>query len=309
VTITRRELLAGFAGATGVFVSRRLGATEKRTRLILLGTKGGPRPGRTRHAPSLVVLIDDVPYVVDCGDGVASQLTRAGVPLTGLRHVFITHHHSDHTADYGNLLLLGWGAGLKTRVDCHGPPGLARMTEQFFEMHAADIGTRIADEGRVDLRKLVFVDERRANGLVLEDERVRVTSAVVHHPPVRPAFAYRFDGPDRSIVISGDTSPSKSLIGLARGADVLVHEALYVPGIDALLKKVPNASNLRQHLLASHTTTEDVGRVAAEAGVKTVVLTHLVPGDMPSITDAMWAAGVKKHFKGRVVVGRDLLEI
>jgi len=309
VKLARREFLAGVAGAAGVLVSRRLGATDKRTRLILLGTKGGPRPGRTRHAPSLVILIDDIPYVVDCGDGVASQLTRAGVPLTGLRNVLITHHHSDHTADYGNLLLLGWGAGLHTRVDCYGPAPLAEMTRLFFEMHDGDIRTRIADEGRVPLASLIHVHEISTPGVVLKDERVQVTSALVHHPPVRPAFAYRFDGPDRSIVISGDTSPSKSLIDLARGADVLVHEALYVPGIDALLKKVPNASNLRQHLLASHTTTEDVGRVAAEAGVKTVVLTHFVPGDMPSVTDEMWAAGVKKHFKGRVVVGSDLLEI
>ena len=88
-----------------------------------------------------------------------------------------------------------------------------------------------------------------------------------------------------------------------------MHEALYLPGLDRLLQKVPNATNLRQHLVASHTSTEDVGRIAAEAGVKTVVLTHLVPGDMPSVTDEMWAADVKKHFRGRVVVGRDLMEI
>jgi ribonuclease BN (tRNA processing enzyme) len=136
-----------------------------------------------------------------------------------------------------------------------------------------------------------------------------MSSALVHHPPVRPAFAFRFDGPDRSIVISGDTTACKELIDLARGADVLVHEALSLPGVDVLADKIGNASNLKQHLLASHTTTEDVGRIAAEAGVSTVVLTHLVPGDMDTITEAMWAAGVKKHFGGRVIVGRDLLEI
>lgn len=307
--IARREFLTGAAGVATALVTRRLWAAEKRTRLILLGTKGGPRPGHTRHAPSRVILVDDVSYVVDCGDGVASQLTRAGVDLTTLGRVLITHQHSDHTADYGNLVLLGWGAGLASRVDCYGPPPLAEMTRLFFEMHAGDIRTRIADEGRVDLRTLVHVHEFSAAGVVFEDERAKVTSALVHHPPVRPAFAFRFDAPDRSIVVSGDTAPCKSLIDLARGADVLVHEALYVRGVDALVAKIPNADNLKQHLLASHTTTEDVGRVATEAGVETVVLTHFVPGDMDSITDADWAAGVKEHFKGRVVVGRDLLEI
>jgi hypothetical protein len=102
-----------------------------------------------------------------CGglwDGVARQLVFADVPLTDLRNVFITHHHSDHNADYGNLLLLAWAAGLRTRVDCWGPPPLKKMTQLFFEMNAYDINTRIADEGRIPLVPLVHVHELRNGG-------------------------------------------------------------------------------------------------------------------------------------------------
>ena len=100
-----------------------------------------------------------------------------------------------------------------------------------------------------------------------------------------------------------------AVVELARGADVLVHEVLYVPGVDALARRVPNATTLREHLLAAHTTTEDVGRVAAAAGVKTLVLSHFVPGDDPTITDEMWLEGVRRHFSGNVVVGKDLMVI
>ncbi|HEY6147953.1 MAG TPA: MBL fold metallo-hydrolase, partial [Thermoanaerobaculia bacterium] len=95
----------------------------------------------------------------------------------------------------------------------------------------------------------------------------------------------------------------------ARGADVLVHEALYLPALEALLGRVPDAARLREHLVASHTTPEDAGRIAAEAGVSTLVLSHLVPGDDPSITDEQWSSGARRFFKGRVVVGRDLMEV
>src|SRR5438045_8419434 len=114
------------------------------------------------------------------------------------------------------------------------------MTQVFFEMSAYDIDTRIADEGRVPLVPLVHVHELSQGGAVMQDENVRVTAALVHHPPVVPSFGYRFDASDRSIVISGDTAPSDNLIQLAQGADVLVHDALYVPGVARPAARVPN---------------------------------------------------------------------
>jgi ribonuclease BN (tRNA processing enzyme) len=297
------------AAGLALGVRRTYPETRARTRLILLGTAGGPRPKKDRAAPAQVVVVNDVPYVVDCGNGVGRQLALAGIALASLRHVFVTHHHSDHNADLGNLLLLAWAGGLQTRVDTWGPPPLARMTRQFFEMNAYDIETRIADEGRVPLRPLVHEHELDQPGLVMEDENVRVRSALVEHPPVRPAFAYRFDARDRSIVVSGDTRRSESLVQLARGADVLVHEALFLPAVDRLVAEVKNASTLKRHIVDSHTSVEDAARVAEAAGVKTLVLSHFVPSDDPAVTEDMWREAARPHFSGTVVVGRDLLEI
>src|SRR5262245_9018676 len=137
LTIDRRAFILGALGVSApVLRPSRLAAQRGKTRLILLGTGGGPRPRKGSSAPAQVVVSGDTPYVVDCGNGVARQLVFAGIPLASLRHVFVTHQHSDHNADYGNLLLLSWAAGLKTRVDTWGPPPLREMTRLFFEMNA-----------------------------------------------------------------------------------------------------------------------------------------------------------------------------
>jgi ribonuclease BN (tRNA processing enzyme) len=280
------------------------------TRLILLGTKGGMRVGGEGRAnPSNLLLVNGVPYVVDCGYGVSRQLVRAGVSLNSLRYVFLTHHHSDHNLEYGPLLYNGWATGLKQTVDVYGPPPLAQMTDSFLRSMQFDIDIRIMDEGRSDLRKLINTHEIEHAGPVYQNDDVKVSSLRVWHPPVKNTYAFRFDTKDRSIVFSGDTAYLPELATFAEGADVLVHEAMYLPGLDALVKRVPNASTLREHLLASHTLTEDVGRIAQASGVKILVLSHLVPGDDPTITDEMWAEGVRKHYSGRIIVGRDLVEI
>jgi len=279
------------------------------TRLILLGTAGGPRPRTSRASPAQVIIANGSAYVIDCGNGVARQLVAAGVPLPSIRSVFVTHHHSDHNADYGTLLLLAWTAGLSIPVDTWGPPPLTRMTEAFFEMSATDIDARMRDDGRPDLRPLVRAHEVSSGGRVVQDRNLTVTAAVVDHPPLAPAFAYRFDASDRSIVISGDTRRSDALVALARGAQVLVHEALLPEAVDRLVADVPNAAALKQSILSHHTTAEDAGRVAQEAGVGTLVLSHLVPAEDPSVSDEVWIEAARRHFRGRVILGRDLLEI
>ena len=296
-------------GAVALSAQARPAAQQSGTKLVLLGTGGGPRPRKASSGSAQVVVSNGAAYVIDCGDGVARQLVSAGVPLPALRHVFITHQHSDHTADYGNLLLLSWTAGLNSRVDTWGPPPLARMTQLFFEMNAPDIDIRIANEGRPPLVPLVHVHELREGGAVMSDANMRVTAALVDHPPVVPAFAYRFDARDRSIVISGDTAPSRNLEKLAAGADVLVHSVMYPPAIDRLTARVPNAAALKASILAHQTSAEDAGRVAQQAGVKALVLSHFVPADDPEVTDAMWREAASRHFRGTVVVGRDLMEI
>jgi ribonuclease BN (tRNA processing enzyme) len=300
--VNRRDFLAR-AGALAIAV--RLGRAQPvvKSRLILLGTAGGPSPKKTRAAPSQIIVIGDRGYVIDCGNGVARQMQLAGVFGT-LRHIFITHHHSDHDADVGNLILLEWATNLTSTLDTWGPPPLARMMELFFEMNQADLDVRMRDEGRPPLPPLVHTHEVTHDGIVMKDDRVIVTCAEVPHPLVPLAFAYRFDCVDRSIVISGDTSPSDAIVKLAMGADVLVHEALYVP-------KAPGTpgSALRKHVMDSHSPVEEVGRVAAEAGVKTLVLSHLVPAETDAVTDKQWLAGARAHFKGRIVVGHDLMEL
>jgi ribonuclease BN (tRNA processing enzyme) len=308
--MNRRDLLArSFALAASTWLPSAAHARGGKTRLILLGTGGGPRPRKVSSAAAQVIVVNDAAYVIDCGNGVARQLVMADVPLTSIRSIFITHHHSDHNADYGNLLLLAWTAGLRTRVDTWGPPPLARMTQLFFELNAYDIATRVADEGRPALAPLVHPHELNKGGLVTRDENVKVTAALVNHPPVTPAFAYRFDTADRSIVISGDTTPTPALIALAKGVDVLVHEALFVPGVDRIAARVPNAPALKQSILSHHTRAEDAGRVAREAGAKMLVLSHFVPPDDPEVTEQMWMDAARTQFSGPIVVGKDLLEI
>ena len=306
----RRAFLASTATLLGVFSLRyRTEGQSTRTRLILLGTGGGPRPRKSSSASAQVIIRNEAAYVIDCGNGVARQLVFADVALPTLRHIFLTHQHSDHNADYGNLIWLAWSAGLRTRVDTWGPPPLAKMTRLFFELNEYDIHTRIADEGRVPLEPLVHVHELRQGGLVMRDDQVTVRATLVDHPPVVPSFAYRFDAADRSIVISGDTARSDNLVKLAEGAEVLVHSAVYLPAVDRLVARVPNAATLKRSILMGQTSVEDAGRVAQAAGVKTLVLSHLVPADDLEVTEQMWAEAARTHFRGSVIVGKDLLEV
>lgn len=309
----RRQFLtsaAGFALSYGLINRLGLGQEKRGTRVILLGTRGGPRIGATgRSNPSTLVLINDVPFVVDCGYGTSRQFLAAGVPQNRLRYIFITHHHSDHNLEYGALFYNAWVTGLTGRIDAYGPPGLEQMTRDFFNYMKLDIDIRIEDEGRLDPRKLIFAHDFSKPGVLLQDGDVKVSAGQVRHPLVKHAYAYRFDARDRSVVISGDTTYAPELAEFAKDADVLVHEVMYLPGIEVLIRRLPNATRLRQHLLESHTVPEDVGRIAAQARVKTLVLSHLVPGDDPSITEAQWTEGVRRHFSGRIIVGKDLMEI
>ena len=279
-----------------------------RTRLILLGTAGGPTPKATRSAPAQAIVCGDRIYLFDCGDGVARQLAMAKLSVRQLRAVFITHQHSDHNAGYGPLFVLGWASGLTTPVDVYGPPPMVRMTRQLLDAHRFDIELRTKDEGHPPLAPLIKPHDVSAGGEVFKDDRVRVTAAFNNHPPITHSFAYRVDTSDRSIVFSGDTTHSDDVVRLARGAEVLVHEVMSRAFWERPGGPVP--ARVVRHIVASHTDAADVGRVAAEAGVKTLVLSHFVPSEGPGApTDEEWLAAARRHFKGNVVVGRDLMEI
>lgn len=311
----RRDLLK-FTAAAGIASLAKPGlslaaeeAAEKGTKIVFLGTKGGPRVGLGRSNPANLIMVNGTPIVLDCGMGVTHQLVAAGVPPQTVKYILISHLHSDHDLEFGNLIYNAWASGLKTPIHAFGPKGLKAMTQAYWEVNKFDIETRIKDEGRPDLRKLAVVDEVDDDGVVFKTDDVTVTAFRTPHPPITDNFAYKFETADGSVVFSSDTNYNPKLGEFAKGADVLVHETLYVPGIEGILKKVKNGASLKEHLLASHTTTEDIGRIAAIAKPKLLVLSHLVPGDNPSITDEEWTAGVKKHFDGDVVVAKDLMEL
>lgn len=276
------------------------------TQLVLLGTGGGPTPKPTRGAPASAIQVGGATYVIDCGNGVANRLVQAKIPLASLKAVFITHHHVDHNADVGILLHASWSQ-LETPVQVFGPPPLRRVLRHFFEMQAYDIALRSDDEGRRPLRELVQEHEIACSGQVYSDEHVSVTAITVSHPPIAHALGYRFETADRSIAFSGDTRMTRATVELARGADVLVHEAIYSASIGAHADNF-RATRWASHMLDSHTTAHQAGQIAAEAGVDALVLTHLFPPD-PSVSDDAWAAAAGEAYDGTVIVGRDFLVV
>lgn len=287
------------------------GHSANGTRLILLGTAGGPAVKKARAQPANALVVAGDIYVVDAGDGVSRQMALAGLSMLDLRAVFITHNHSDHVADYGTLLLRAMESGLKSPVEAYGPPPLRQMTDSYLDYMRWDLELRERDENRPRLASLVRVHEIASPGIVREDENTKVTATEVPHGAAVPSYAYRFDTADCSVVFSGDTSKSEALIELAKDADVLVHEVLNVAGLDAAVEMTdPGNDALKRHIIEAHTSISDVGRVAARANVARLVLTHFVPTGLPQYdTRDAWLAGVREHYDGDVVIGEDLMEI
>ncbi|OBR53119.1 metal-dependent hydrolase [Paraburkholderia tropica] len=340
------------------------------TRLVLLGTAGGPVwwPNCDREGISSALVVGESVYVVDCGNGVGKRYKQAELGridevsgmagMENLRGIFLTHLHSDHTIDYFNLFLYGWYDGLtavKQPVQIYGPgrrgemepvfsipgqataapppvvnpenptPGTVDMTNYLYQAYALDINDRLRDAHRPDLRSLMQVHDivippisgfRSPNETpvprmdpfkVYEDENVKVTATLVNHFPIWPAFAFRFDTDDGSVVFSGDTSPCDNLVRLAHGADILVHEVIDTSWVDALFPAPLGAREtaFRQHLLNSHTSIDDVGKVAEAAGAKTLVLSHIAPGHAPRAN----LVRAQRNFSGQLIIGEDLMQI
>jgi ribonuclease BN (tRNA processing enzyme) len=303
----RRVLKALMVGAASAGLHPTIIAATPSSTLILLGTGGGPTPKPTRFPSAYALVVGADVYLVDAGNGIAQQLVRAGLSINSVRHVFITHHHSDHNADVGTLPLLAWATNPAEPITVWGPPPIKDMMSRFAQFQSFDIGLRTRDEGRPDFASFVQVNEFSKPGELLHDSNLRVSCALNDHPPFKFSYALRFDA-DCSYVFSGDTTYSANVVALAKGADILIHEVMNLDVLDSLIASEPNAENLRQHLLASHSTPEQVGRVATEAGVKTLVLSHYVPGG-PVLTDQQWLEAVRPYFQGEIVVGRDLLSI
>jgi ribonuclease BN (tRNA processing enzyme) len=308
--IDRRDALKLALSSAAVLAAPTIWAqtAKPRTGIVFLGTKGGPRVGVGPSNPANLVMVNDTPFVIDCGMGVSHQLVTAGVPLESVKYIFISHHHSDHNLEYGNLVYNAWAAGLSTPVHSFGPKGIEAMTETYWQLNKFDVDTRIEDEGRPDPRKLLIAKDITEDGVVLQTPDVKVTAFRTPHPPIVDNFAYKFETPDGTIVFSSDTAYNPKLAEFAKGADVLVHEAIYLPWVDRLVARVKNGATLKKHLLESHTAAEDVGRIADAAQVKVLVMSHLVPGEL-DVTDEQWSGEASKHFKGRLIVARDLMQL
>ncbi len=278
--------------------------------VVLLGTKGGPaiRTGSANPTSSLVVL-DGQRIVVDCGLGVTRGLVDAGVKLSELATIFVTHLHSDHYLELGPLLHTAWTAGLKTPVTIYGPKGLQDYLDGFMASMKADIDLRQSDEGRPNLGNLISYrpyDE----GPVTAVGTVRVAAIRNIHPPLVDTFALRFDGAAKSVCFSGDTAFHLPLADFAAGADLLVHEAMLDEALEALVARVGNGDDrLMFHLKRSHTVARDAGRIATQAGVRALALHHLVPLDDPDYTETHWREAVAETYQGHLYVGRDGLRI
>jgi ribonuclease BN (tRNA processing enzyme) len=327
--LSRRSVLAGMAAAPALAATPVAAQTPpaenaaqqaraalkdaKGTKLVLLGTAAGPVPGRSREMTSHVMLSDGAAYVLDCGMGVTNQYARTGIPFSALKSIFITHHHADHNIEYGPLLIVGWIQGMHLDVRAFGPPPLKQMTEDFMRAYKTTVDFW-AEDLKMQPLVSVGVQEVSAAGPVTQDDNVKVSAIIVEHPPVKPALGYRFDFKDRSIAFSGDTAPLEAVARMAKGADVLVHEAMYMPALEKYLRdQIAKGRPVKfepymAHMKADHTPVEDVGRIAQEAGVKTLVLSHLTPA-LDSIADDMWRAPAAKYFKGEIIVGKDLMVI
>jgi ribonuclease BN (tRNA processing enzyme) len=277
--------------------------------LVLLGTKGGPRPSIERSNPANLISYHGRNYLIDCGYGATRQLLAVGVQAHEIDAILVTHHHSDHTLELGSLLYNAWIGGRRRQIDIWGPPPLRQFVDGLFQAYRFEIETRMLDEGRPDPLPLYRVREIEGSSVLSDGDGLKISAGKVHHPPLRHAFAYRFDLPNRSFVLSGDTASCANLIALANGADILVHEVMHLGGIEKLIASHPDARRLRAHLIASHTTTEEVGKIATAAKVGFLVLNHLVPGDDASIRDDEWLTEPRADFAGQVLLGCDLMHL
>ncbi len=284
--------------------------TDRPDSVTLLGVKGGPAISPNSSMPtSILVRMGGQTILVDAGLGAAAAVCRTGARLTDLDAVLITHLHSDHYLELGPLLHTAWCAGLKRPLPVFGPSGLPEYWQGFVASMRYDIETRTADEGRPDfhgLFRLHTIDE--TSRLTLGG--VTVTALRNHHPPITESYALRLEGGGHSVVLSGDTAPMAEMADFARGADLLVHEAMLPDQIRAICDRMGYADDrLFDHIMRSHTPAAEAAQIAARAGVKALALNHFVPNEGPGTEAAVWRAEAAPHFDGTLHIGRDGMEI
>lgn len=268
--------------------------------VLLLGT-GYPRPDPERAGPSTVVIAGDAWFVVDAGRGTTMRLAATDLKYANLRGVFLTHLHSDHTAGLPDLFNTSWQFGRKkVPLELYGPRGTKKLANAMLDFFEEDIHWRRDVLERHPAAGATIRTHIVREGVVYDDGTVKVTAFAVDHRPVVNAFGYRFESGGRTVVISGDTRPNDNLVRYAKGADVLVLEA-YLP--EHFLRV--DTPEVAARLMRYHTSAEEAGELAARAGVKKLVLTHLIPAN----AEETFRERAGRKFKGEIVVGRDLLRV
>jgi len=285
--------------------------------VVLCGT-GSPLPDASRAGACTAVIAGGHFVLVDVGPGAWETLDLANLPIGHVETVLLTHFHSDHVGDLGEAMTQGWIAGRAAPLEVFGPPGTARVVAGFDEAYAADAAARVAHHGDrwmphaaagAVARELALPPGTEA-APVLERDGLRVTMFAVDHAPVVPAVGYRFDFAGRSVVVSGDTRKSASVVANARGADLLVHEALQEGMVGRAAAAARRLGRERVAKLAGdipgyHTSPVEAAEVAREAGVPHLVLTHLVPAPPNGLARRIFLAGVADVYGGEVTLGAD----
>ena len=242
--------------------------------------------------------------LVDCGSGVTQRLVAAGTPGRSLDALLLTHLHSDHLVDFYQLIVSSWHQGRDRPLPVYGPPGTRRYVEGLMALWEPELSLRIAHEKRPSTAALQVEVTEIAAGDVLEIGGLMVTVVAVDHQPVRHAFGFVFEEAGQKLVLSGDTRRCDALIEAAQGADLLVHE-VFVHREMPVIEGVRSAETVA-NVAGYHTLSSEVGKIATEAGVKALALTHFVP---PAADRAALLAEVAADFAGPLVLAEDLLRI
>jgi ribonuclease BN (tRNA processing enzyme) len=278
------------------------------TRVVMLGT-GTPRPDPERSGPATAIVVKETPYLVDFGPGVIRRaaaayqkgITALGLGASNLKIAFLTHLHSDHTMGYPDLIFTPWLMGRREPLTVFGPKGLRAMTENILKAWEVDLGVRTVG-GHARPPCEVNVHEITP-GVVHRDRNVTVTAFPVHHGDDLEAFGFRFDTADRIIVLSGDTSPTKSLIDHCEGCDVLIHEAYP-------LKNSGTVSPAWQEFRRTHhTSTQELADIANLVNPGLLVIYHHSSaggGPLTGDSEDVLLDEIRQVYKGKVVSGRDL---
>lgn len=279
----------------------------------------GPLPNRDRRAACVVVIAGDAQYIVDAGAGSAGTLGSAGLRAGRTKAIFLTHFHSDHIDGLGELMMNRWVQGAsQTPVPVHGPTGVSRVVKGLSEAYALDALYRTAHHGETvappsgaggEARPFDLGDDPMASKVILEEGGLKVTAFNVIHAPIAPAVGYRFDYGGRSVVISGDTAPSPSVLAQAQGVDVLVHEALQnviIERFEARAQTIgaKNTAKIMHDILDYHTSPEQAAEIAQAAGVGYLLLYHIVP-PLPTFFDKAFLGDAGDRFDGPIKIGTD----